>query len=445
MLKPHAELIVYLFGQADHPLAQWCARRFATSPRFVEFIDAQRSKVRKKVRLAADHETQRDLLCELAVAYQLTNERSFAVSYEPLAAQGSSPDFGVQFKGHTQLYLEVTRARVARGGSQIGAEARLAALLCGKLRQLPAGAASLLVLVTDGFSLAGMDLDQALRLLRQRADAKDDAFFAFRGLEGVKAFQKQIALLSGVLLLSTSGAPLVVWQHRAARHQAPPEVFKLLNRWEIQQMELDTTAPPPAGKYIAQAEQAPGNWPGGTTRAIYAYPHEGTTGPANALLWVGTATIERAAPYTYFAGRKRVHVPVQGNGLKLHFQQPEETVAVVNRGQHTFAGDRPVTVELTDGQVLAFNLIVVNEAQAGAEVLELNEATTLPALAGDGHVVRVIYAVTGQLQVEHGAKQATILQPEDAYALESGQPLTIKPLETGVVVVVAALGLSIDT
>jgi environmental stress-induced protein Ves len=442
MLKPHAELIAYLFGQANQPLAQWCARRFAVSSRFAEFIDAQRSKVRKKVRLAADYETQRDLWCELAVASQLTNERSFVVSYEPLAAQGSSPDFGVQFKGHTQLYVEVTRARIAPSGSQIAPEARLAALLCGKLRQLPAGAPSLLVLFTDGFSLAGMDLDQALRLLRQRAGAKDDAFFAFRGLAGAKAFQKQIALLSGVLLVPTNGAPLVVWQHRAARLQAPPEVFKLLSRWEIHQMELDTTALPPMGNYIAQDEQVPGSWPGGTTRSIYAYPPEGTTGPTNALLWVGTATIERAAPYTYFAGRTRVHVPVQGNGLKLHFQQPQETVVVVNRGQHTFAGDRPVTVELIDGQVLAFNLIVVNEAQAGAEVLELNSVATLPALAAAGRVVRVIYAVTGQLQVEVGTEQATVLHPADACVLESGQPLIITPLATGVVVVIATLAMS---
>jgi uncharacterized protein len=439
MLKAHAELISYLCGQAAHPLAPWLATRFSAAPRFVDFIANQRSKVRKKIRLANEPEALRDLVCELAVAALLTEERNFLVSYEPLAAQGSSPDFGVQFKGHTTIYVEVTRAKAGRGEGAVSLEARLAALICAKLRQLPIGTPALLVLVADGFHVQGLDIDAAMRLLRQRAEAKDDAFFAFRGLAGAKAFYKQVVALSAVVILSTSGVPGVVWQHRLARHPLPPAVLRMLQDWEIKTMLVDDTAPQPAaGKYIAHAEQTRGIWPGGTTRAIYAYPPQ-ANGPGEAEAWVGTAVIERAAPYTYFADRKRVHVPVRGNGLRLHFQDPVETVEIANGRQYAFDGERPVTVELIDGTVLAFNLIVRNSVQAEAEVRELPEAEEIPAQLATGRLVRVIYAVSGPLRVVVDAEQAAVLQQDDAYLLESGQPFTLEPLGEGATVVIAML------
>ena len=62
------------------------------------------------------------------------------------------------------------------------------------------------------------------------------------------------------------------------------------------------------------------NADGGTTSAIYAYPSAAIGTPATAQLWVGTAVIDRASAYSFFADRQRVHVPIHGNGLRLHFQ-----------------------------------------------------------------------------------------------------------------------------
>jgi hypothetical protein len=243
MTKANEELQAYLFGQRAHALAMWCARALDASPRFAEFVAANRSKVRKKIRLAADPEALRDLACELAVAHLLSQERSFAVAYEPLAAQGSSPDFGVNYKGHTVWYVEVTRARQPQAAESSLPHARLAALLCGKLRQLPVGAPALLALITDGFAWHGADLDGALRLLRQRAEAKDDAFFAFRGLDGTKAFRKHVACLSAVLLMPTSpGERPLLWQHALARQPLAAGIVKSLAHWEITHMQAD---PPP--------------------------------------------------------------------------------------------------------------------------------------------------------------------------------------------------------
>src|SRR4051794_21025091 len=126
----------------------------------------------------------------------------------------------------------------------------------------------------------------------------------------------------------------------------------------------------PIGTSIAHAAQTLGTWASGTTCAIYAYPPESIGTPANAQLWVGTAVIDRASAYSFFPERLRVHVPIHGNGIRLHFQSPAETIALRTFAQYRFDGARPVQAELVDGAVVAFNLIV--QADVAAEVYVLH-------------------------------------------------------------------------
>src|SRR5215207_7769338 len=128
----------------------------------------------------------------------------------------------------------------------------------------------------------------------------------------------------------------------------------------------------PLGTRIDHAVQTPGTWAGGTTRAIYAYPPESIGTPANALLWAGTAVIDRAAAYSFFPERQRIHVPIHGNGIRLHFQNPAEVVALSTFAQHSFDGARPVQVKLVDGAIIAFNLIVLTDVAAKVYVLHID-------------------------------------------------------------------------
>jgi environmental stress-induced protein Ves len=82
----------------------------------------------------------------------------------------------------------------------------------------------------------------------------------------------------------------------------------------------------PLGTLITHAQQKPGVWSGGTTRMIYADGADPT--PAGALLWVGTATIDRDADYSHFPNRTRIHMPMTGNGIRLHFQDPSELITL---------------------------------------------------------------------------------------------------------------------
>lgn len=233
------ELVQALFGGTGRPLAGWFAALLDGSAPFRAFAEANRSKIRKKHRLSRDSESLRDLQCELAVAALLAGDRSSPLSYEPLAASGGrGPDFGLSFKGHTQVYCEVTRVRRLQPVRVAGEpHLRLAALLCGKLRQLPGGASGILLVVADGEPYDEAVCAQAMQLLRERAAAGDDAFFAFRGLEGVRDFHRYLPRLSAIILivpphLESPGANRL-WLHPLARHPLPPDLLNRIRGWDF--------------------------------------------------------------------------------------------------------------------------------------------------------------------------------------------------------------------
>lgn len=226
--REQIELLTTAFGSATHPLALWYAPLLADGA-LRAFTVANAAKIRKKVRHAPDPEALRDLQCELAVAAALADRRS-PLHYEPLAARNRrGPDFLVRHKGHTDVYVEVARLRPARNPDADPAE-RLAAVLCGKLDQLAVGAANLLVLFSDAGPFSADATAATLQGLRRRAAAKDDAYFAFRGLDGARAFQQCLPRLSGVLLAAPATPSANLDLPSQARHPLPPDLARSLVR-----------------------------------------------------------------------------------------------------------------------------------------------------------------------------------------------------------------------
>jgi environmental stress-induced protein Ves len=210
------------------------------------------------------------------------------------------------------------------------------------------------------------------------------------------------------------------------------------------------------GTRIDHTAQTPGSWAGGTTNAIYAYPPDSIGTPANAQLWVGTAVIDRASAYSFFPQRRRVHVPIHGNGLRLHFQNPAEVIALGTFAQYRFDGARPVRVELLDGAVVAFNLIIQTNVAAEVQVLdigsqelalELDRAPAALALTSDAaRVVHVVYAANGEVAIEIAGQPAITLHAADAFVFHAralGQPpgvkIGLRGLEAHADVIVATL------
>jgi environmental stress-induced protein Ves len=190
------------------------------------------------------------------------------------------------------------------------------------------------------------------------------------------------------------------------------------------------------GTRVELAAQTPGTWAGGTTRAIYAHPPESIGALAIAQVWVGTAGIDRSAAYSYFAERTRLHVPIRGNGIRLHFQAPSEIVALGTFEQHRFDGARPVQAELVDGPIAAFNLIFQAGVDAEVQALHIDgEPTALeldraPAahMEGATSIVQVVYAVNGAVDIELAGQPAVTLHAADAFVFHPravAQPLGV--------------------
>jgi IS5 family transposase len=76
----------------------------------------------------------------------------------------------------------------------------------------------------EGDSAAALDVDAAARLLRARADARDESFFAARGFDGTRAFYDRYLRLSAVLVFAEAAAGdarAAHWSNRSARHPLP--------------------------------------------------------------------------------------------------------------------------------------------------------------------------------------------------------------------------------
>lgn len=181
---------------------------------------------------------------------------------------------------------------------------------------------------------------------------------------------------------------------------------------------------PPSGTVIKRSTQLAGQWTGGTTNAIYAYPSTMLGAMAQARFWIGTAAIVRSAPYSHFANRQRVHLPVRGNGLQLHFQEPTETVTLPTFAQARFAGDRPVQAALIDGPVDAFNLIFAPDVAATVRVIQNDVTTlTLPLPAESSIVtnaVHVLYVVNGEVAIGLADHPVAELTSGEAFVIEEG-------------------------
>ena len=195
-------------------LAAW----LAGSSRFATFAEAHRSKIRKKLRGAADDASVRDVRAELAVARLLLADKRFDLTFEAYG-RGGGPDFTVTYRAGHPFNLEVTRLRRPPDAAAI------AGVVLGKLRQLPPSSPNLLLVAVEADAADAVDVGAAVRGLRARADAKDEAFFAFRGIPGTRTFYERLLRLGGVVVWceAAEGDPRAAWWKNGSARIAAPE------------------------------------------------------------------------------------------------------------------------------------------------------------------------------------------------------------------------------
>jgi hypothetical protein len=195
-------------------LAGW----LAGSPRFGSFVEAHRPKIRKKLRGAADDASVRDVRAELAVARLLLTDRRFELTFEAYG-RGGGPDFTVNYRAGRLFNLEVTRLRRPPDAAAV------AGVVLGKLRQLPPSSPNLLLVAVEGEAADAADVGAAIRALRARADRKDEAYFAFRGIDGTRTFYERLLRLGGVIVWCEAavGDRRAAWWRNGSARIAMPE------------------------------------------------------------------------------------------------------------------------------------------------------------------------------------------------------------------------------
>jgi hypothetical protein len=201
-------------GSLADPAAEELVAWLAGSRPFRAFVEAHRDKIRKKLRGATDAEARRDVRTELRVAQLLLADRRMALEFEAYGSGKPGPDFTVAFRGERPFNLEVTRLRQAHGYGG----------LLAKLRQLPPSVPNAVIIAIDGDEAAAFDVDAATRALRALADARDDAFFASRGLDGARGFNQRYLRLGAVLVWcegAAGEARTSLWTNRSARIALP--------------------------------------------------------------------------------------------------------------------------------------------------------------------------------------------------------------------------------
>ncbi|MGH2428659.1 MAG: hypothetical protein ACRDGV_07205 [Candidatus Limnocylindria bacterium] len=206
-----------LDGATTDAWAEELAGWLAGSARFRAFAEAHRDKIRKKLRGAADAEARRDVRAELRAAHLLLADRRIELTFEAYGSAKGGPDFTVAFRGERLFNLEVTRLRRAPGAGYAGS-------LLAKLRQLPPSVPNAILVAIDGDSAESFDVAAATRALRDRADAKDEAFFVSRGFDGTRGFYQRYLRLGAVLVWcegAAAEARAALWCNRSARIAVP--------------------------------------------------------------------------------------------------------------------------------------------------------------------------------------------------------------------------------
>jgi hypothetical protein len=174
------------------------ARWIETNPRFATFVASNQEKVRKKLSHAENAEARMDVRAELLVACAVLSDRRFEVAFEAYGARQRGPDLTLTYRANQRINLEVTRLRASPDPPD---QAKLASVIAAKVRQLPSDSSNALVLVGRNLGLTADNLQATLRLLKARADGKDDAFFASRGWRDAHAFHVAYLHLGGLAAL----------------------------------------------------------------------------------------------------------------------------------------------------------------------------------------------------------------------------------------------------
>ena len=232
------ELLVYLFDRRSHPLAEPVGGWLASSRRFTAFVNANHTKIRKKLRTAQEPESLRDLQLELETAYLLLREQTLNVVYEAQHPRlGRSPDFEVSFTTSLVFMVEVTRMRAIAPKiptlMSSPLDDRFTDMLGSKLGQLLPQRINLLIVGLEAPGPTQPDFQAVMLRIQQRAEGNDPGIVQRHGFRDRSHFFQHYQRLSALLVREIplqTGEAAVLWHNPQAKYPLPAKVRTALLR-----------------------------------------------------------------------------------------------------------------------------------------------------------------------------------------------------------------------
>lgn len=221
-----------LFDGRPHVLRPALARRLASSRRFVAFVENNRDKIRKKIRLTREPAEAADLQWELEVAYRLHLDKRVTVGYETYSrARPFGPDFRVSYTTRVAFNVEVTRLRSAIPGADPDRAARrLAETACNKLHQVMPNMPNVIVIGLPEWATDEAGFAAAMAAVRRSAEKSDGVVLSRLGFDGTPAFIKSLERLSAVIVcdIARETPPAFLWQNPQTKAPLPAKVITAL-------------------------------------------------------------------------------------------------------------------------------------------------------------------------------------------------------------------------
>lgn len=228
-MKTIDSLLDELFDGRPHALRPAFQQWLLSSRRFTAFVEDNRDKIRKKIRLKQAPAEAVDLQWELAVAFLLHNDKRFTVNYEAYSrAQPFGPDFRVSYTTSTDFNVEVTRVRsVIAGDDPQQIARRLAETACNKLHQVMPNMPNVVAIGVPALANDEAGFAAAMAGIRRSVEQRDTILLARLGFDNTPAFIKAVERLSAVIVCdAVSETPAAfLWQNPQAKLPLPAKVI----------------------------------------------------------------------------------------------------------------------------------------------------------------------------------------------------------------------------
>jgi environmental stress-induced protein Ves len=152
----------------------------------------------------------------------------------------------------------------------------------------------------------------------------------------------------------------------------------------------------------------------GWTREIVRWPE------ADTWDWrLSIAEIERDAAFSVFPGVDRELVLLQGQGMRLAFDDGESALLTIPGERHRFSGERSLTGELVDGPTQDFNLMWRRE-HVSAELLVRPLVGSMLFFAAPGETW-ALYLMAGQARFDRSTGLPPLWQGDTALLVAGEQ------------------------